>query len=207
MRGGADSEDQIKIENLISDMKTMRARGCGKCGAAICGHEALMSFSMGFKDSPKCRYCLSVVMETGRHALRDHLFSYIRSRSCQNEGWLWANREEGFGPDELPGCLWPQPAAAVESLRGQCSRLAAEDELIPEIDPLSHAEWDAGDMACGDLVLELRTRLHALKSGQTLKVIATDRGAPQDIPAWCRMTGHALFASRHPAYWIRRKAG
>jgi tRNA 2-thiouridine synthesizing protein A len=67
------------------------------------------------------------------------------------------------------------------------------------------AEWDAGDMGCGDLVLELRIRVHHLGAGQVLKLVARDPGAPADLPAWCRMTGHTLVAERHPVYFIRRK--
>jgi tRNA 2-thiouridine synthesizing protein A len=66
-------------------------------------------------------------------------------------------------------------------------------------------EWDAGDLGCGELVLELRTRLGAMSPGQVLRLIARDPGAPQDMPAWCRMTGHTLVSHRHPVYLIRRK--
>ena len=65
--------------------------------------------------------------------------------------------------------------------------------------------WDAGDMACGDLVLELRLRLRAIKPHQVLRIKATDPGAREDIPAWCRLTGHALRSMKHPQYWIERK--
>ena len=67
------------------------------------------------------------------------------------------------------------------------------------------AEWDAGDMGCGELVLELRFRLDALRPGQIMKLTARDPGAPADIPAWCRMTGHHLIAEGHPVYLIQRK--
>lgn len=70
---------------------------------------------------------------------------------------------------------------------------------------MSDAEWDAGDMGCGDLVLELRARLEALVAGRVLRLTARDPGAPADIPAWCRMTGHALVSAQHPIYLIRRK--
>ena len=66
------------------------------------------------------------------------------------------------------------------------------------------AEWDAGDLGCGELVLELRERLAVLEPGQRLRLVARDAGAPADIPAWCRMTGHTLLSERHPVYWIRR---
>jgi tRNA 2-thiouridine synthesizing protein A len=67
------------------------------------------------------------------------------------------------------------------------------------------AEWDAGDMGCGDLVLELRARVLALPPGQCLRLVARDPGALADLPAWCRLTGHALVSEAHPVYLIRRK--
>jgi tRNA 2-thiouridine synthesizing protein A len=69
------------------------------------------------------------------------------------------------------------------------------------------AEWDAGHMACGDLVLELRMRLQSMRPGEVLRVTALDPGAPEDLPAWCRLTGHTLLQWEHPEYRIRRKEG
>jgi tRNA 2-thiouridine synthesizing protein A len=67
------------------------------------------------------------------------------------------------------------------------------------------AEWDAGDTGCGDLVLELRQRVMELEPGAVFKLVARDPGAPADLPAWCRMTGHTLVSAAHPVYFIRRK--
>jgi tRNA 2-thiouridine synthesizing protein A len=53
-------------------------------------------------------------------------------------------------------------------------------------------EWDAGDMGCGPLLLELRKRLRAMP-GRVLKVRALDPGAPLDLPAWCRLTTNELL--------------
>ncbi|MGH7326257.1 MAG: sulfurtransferase TusA family protein [Candidatus Rokuibacteriota bacterium] len=66
--------------------------------------------------------------------------------------------------------------------------------------------WDAGDTGCGDLVLELRTRLTRLRAGQVLRLVARDPGAPEDIPAWCRLTGHTLVAGQPPVYDIRKES-
>ena len=65
--------------------------------------------------------------------------------------------------------------------------------------------WDAGDLGCGELVLELSRRLAGLPPGSTFELIANDPGAVEDLPSWCRMTGHALVASRHPRYLIRTR--
>jgi len=72
------------------------------------------------------------------------------------------------------------------------------------MEPEHDDAWDAGPMGCGELVLELRFRLQALAPGAVLKLTATDLGAPEDLPAWCRLTGHALVLQRHPDYWIRK---
>ena len=66
-------------------------------------------------------------------------------------------------------------------------------------------EWNAGELGCGELVLELRHRLAALKAGDVFRLVARDAGAPADIPAWCRMTGHALLSTEPPVYLIQRK--
>lgn len=76
---------------------------------------------------------------------------------------------------------------------------------MPDAAPAPEAEWDAGDMGCGELVLELRSRLGRLKPGQVLRLTARDPGAPADIPAWCRLTGQILVGRHHPVYLIRRK--
>jgi tRNA 2-thiouridine synthesizing protein A len=67
------------------------------------------------------------------------------------------------------------------------------------------SEWDAGDMGCGELVYELRLRLKAIGPGQILKLTARDPGALEDLPAWCRLTGHHLTYVDHPMYLIQRK--
>jgi len=76
---------------------------------------------------------------------------------------------------------------------------------VPDPTPAPDAEWDAGDMGCGELVLELRARLGRLRPGQVLRLTARDPGAPADIPAWCRLTGQILVGRHHPVYLIRRK--
>jgi tRNA 2-thiouridine synthesizing protein A len=66
-------------------------------------------------------------------------------------------------------------------------------------------EWDAGELGCGELVLALRGRMLAMEPGRVLRLIALDPGAPADIPAWCRLTGHRLLDHHHPVYLIRRE--
>jgi tRNA 2-thiouridine synthesizing protein A len=76
---------------------------------------------------------------------------------------------------------------------------------VADATPRPVAEWDAGDMGCGELVIELRSRLDGLRPGQIMKLIARDPGAPADIPAWCRMTENPLVGGQPPVYLIQRK--
>lgn len=66
--------------------------------------------------------------------------------------------------------------------------------------------YDAGHMGCGELVMLLRMRLKTMP-GEVMRVIALDAGAPEDLPAWCRMTRNELI--RHDpkthSFWIRSR--
>lgn len=66
--------------------------------------------------------------------------------------------------------------------------------------------WDAGDLGCGAILPALRARLAEVGPGATLTVIVRDAGAPTDLPAWCRMTGHELVSAAPPEFVIRRRA-
>ncbi|WP_144147189.1 sulfurtransferase TusA family protein [Paraburkholderia sp. BCC1884] len=58
--------------------------------------------------------------------------------------------------------------------------------------PLFDVEWDAGELGCGELLLKLRTKLRGMP-GQVIRLVAMDRGAIEDIPSYCRITGHQLL--------------
>ncbi len=71
--------------------------------------------------------------------------------------------------------------------------------------PPADAEWDAGDLGCGEVLVMLRSRMRALVGGQVLRLTVRDPGAPADMPAWCRMTGRRLLRADHPQYWIEQR--
>lgn len=64
--------------------------------------------------------------------------------------------------------------------------------------------WDAGDAGCGELIVGLRRELGRIRSGEALRLTARNAGAPADLPAWCRMTGHALVVADSPLYVIEK---
>ena len=65
-------------------------------------------------------------------------------------------------------------------------------------------QWDAGETGCAQLAVGLRDQLQSLRCDALLEVIARSGGAPVDLPAWCRMTGHTLVSATHPVYVIRK---
>ncbi|MGU3494161.1 sulfurtransferase TusA family protein [Xanthobacteraceae bacterium A53D] len=72
--------------------------------------------------------------------------------------------------------------------------------------PAAAETFDAGHMGCGELVMLLRVRLKRMP-GAVMHVIARDKGAPEDIPAWCRMTRNDLIHHDPDTdgYWIRSR--
>jgi tRNA 2-thiouridine synthesizing protein A len=67
--------------------------------------------------------------------------------------------------------------------------------------------WQAGETGCGALILGLRREIGKVAAGELLQVSALDAGAPADLPAWCRMTGHTMVAADHPTYVLKKKDG
>lgn len=54
---------------------------------------------------------------------------------------------------------------------------------------------DATGLSCPLPVLKARKALRDMAPGQTLEILATDPGAIEDIPAFCRSSGHELLES------------
>jgi tRNA 2-thiouridine synthesizing protein A len=198
-----NSHEDSETAALLQDLLRMRGSRCQECGGRLCGHETLMSLVAGYKDSPRCLSCLSRLLGQGREEVRDHLMGFIKSRPCRRAGWLWANQEEGIEPAALPTCLWPPGGAVGKESQPAQTTLGSGDTAGPH--PVPDAEWDAGQMGCGELVMGLRMRLLSMRPRGILKLTATDAGVPEDLPAWCRLTGHQLVFSNHPQYWIQRK--
>jgi len=76
---------------------------------------------------------------------------------------------------------------------------------------LLHADsiYDAAEAGCGELAMALMKAVMAIEPGQLLEFRAGDSGAAEDIPAWCRVTGHSLVAGpagdQGKSYFIRKK--
>lgn len=57
------------------------------------------------------------------------------------------------------------------------------------------AELDARQLACPLPILRAKKSLSQMASGQVIRIIATDRGAPKDFEEFCRQTGNELLTA------------
>jgi tRNA 2-thiouridine synthesizing protein A len=57
------------------------------------------------------------------------------------------------------------------------------------------AELDARQLACPLPILRAKKSLSQMSSGQLLRIVATDKGAPNDFDEFCRKTGNTLLSS------------
>jgi len=53
---------------------------------------------------------------------------------------------------------------------------------------------DARNLLCTMPVIKTQDAVLAASAGECLRVICTDPGAKNDIPAWCRINGHKLVS-------------
>lgn len=193
MKGMTDPTDEPDEDDSLPlrELHRLTGGGCTDCRTNYSAREAVFSVALGFKDAPRCLPCLATRLGRDRDELGEQLVEYVHRRECYLRAWRAAEGMDG----------------ATEPASRQCG--VPESTTIPVApapgSPDIAATWDAGDMGCGELVMALRGRMNNLPAGGVIRVTATDPAAPEDIPAWCRLTGHTLLAADHPHYTIRRR--
>lgn len=62
----------------------------------------------------------------------------------------------------------------------------------------ANASFDGGDLDCGNgLLLLIRKHIDPLGAGELLEIRSTEISVPEDLPAWCRLTGNELVSHIH----------
>lgn len=78
-------------------------------------------------------------------------------------------------------------------------------ECVMEFD----VELDARRLACPLPILRAKKSLSQITSGQVLRIVATDNGAPKDFEVFCRQTGNELLSSTEQdgefIFYLRRR--
>ncbi|MBI1853199.1 MAG: OsmC family protein [Planctomycetes bacterium] len=78
--------------------------------------------------------------------------------------------------------------------------------------PHADATCDGGDLDCGSgLLLIIRGAITPLPAGGVLEVKSREISVKEDLPAWCRMVGHAMLGSfpgegKNTHYFIRKQS-
>lgn len=194
-----DDASDARTVAALADSARLAGSPCAACGRPVCGHEAVFALVLGYKNAPRCLPCTAAHMGEDAVALRERTLAYVQHHACFLAAWRRAGEREQSADAMHPGCIWRASAPASTATP------VAPPPPVAAANP-TVATWDAGAMGCGDLVLELRLRLAALAPGAELTLRAEDPGAPIDLPAWCKVTGHTMVAAAHPVYRIRRKA-
>lgn len=190
-------EETQETTRLQKTLETLQGRRCPGCDQTLCDHQILCAVALGLKDAPRCPSCAAKGLHRDLETVRADLSRWLRAKECFSRVWAKANQEI-CRPCPWKDLLNPEDWDENES----------DKEPSPPIGPGPLPDLpvhDFGDMACGELVLELRRRLRELPPGTAIRVVATDPGAPQDIPAWIRLVGHSLIQAAPPFYDLRKR--
>lgn len=63
-------------------------------------------------------------------------------------------------------------------------------------------ELDVRRQLCPIPVIKTQNRVRELEQGDVLRVICTDPGALNDIPAWCRINGHQVLSTEEDDFEV-----
>lgn len=198
----ADAADRERTLAIITRLSRPRPR-CPQCANEVSRQEHLLAYALGFGDDPPCLADLARQVDQPAMSLLDAALGHVAQRGCLREAWIWAAARDGLAAETLwrPEQLVEQAQIADASVGHSLASGTTGSAVTPSVATV----WQAGELSCGDLVLELRLRLRALHPGDVIEVHSHDIAAPEDLPAWCRMTGHTLLYQSHPVYRIQRK--
>lgn len=196
-----DTEEAAEPTELIARMRRLTSKRCVGCDSRICAHVAIFNIVLGTANAGRCLTCLARGLRQRPEELLRQLFAYVRHRDCYQKAWRIACHEEGTNDEWKPACL---PSFSVPFDVDRVVPIETLGEVHADAAPIAD-RWNAGELGCGELVMQLRSRLNRLPPGSVLEVTALDPAAPLDLPAWCRLTGHRLVVADHPIYCIQRK--
>lgn len=63
-------------------------------------------------------------------------------------------------------------------------------------------ELNARNLMCPLPVIRAQDKVKTMRTGERLKVLCTDPGALNDIPAWCRINGHRVIETHRDDYEV-----
>jgi tRNA 2-thiouridine synthesizing protein A len=92
-----------------------------------------------------------------------------------------------------------------KEVSGSLQKAVSQDQASrPGIEADEH--YDAGNRDCAEGPIdEIAVQLRKMNSGQVLDIQASDPSVAEDIPAFCRLSGHEFVKQEGDHYLVRRK--
>ena len=121
----------------------------------------------------------------------------LMRRLIPRERWAQVARAVTFTARRGPG-----PATAPSR---EVANTRRADEPVVEL-PAPALMWDFGGAGCEEgALLKMRSLMARLAPGEVLEVRSTDPAAREDLPAWCRLTGHEFLRAHGHRYFVRKR--
>ena len=78
-------------------------------------------------------------------------------------------------------------------------------EIVPD------ETLDCYGLLCPMPIVKTANKVEELDTGQVLEVLSTDEGIKEDMPAWCKSTGHEYLGVKEEGgeyrVYLRKKSG
>lgn len=178
---------------------------CGTCKAALCDRQRVIAAALSGAEecAPRCLECLGAELGASPEQLCALVGRYLVHRECYRSDWRTARPCDADGqaaccPSRLENGPTPPSWYRADLFAPRGGEETPEPDLTV----------DAEEAGCGDLMVLLMRSIRKLPTGGVLALTARDPGAEQDIPSWCRLTGHMLLAGpvgpERATYYLRR---
>ncbi|WP_066396607.1 CoA-disulfide reductase [Neobacillus mesonae] len=115
------------------------------------------------------------------------LRGYLASRILKNNGYHVKNVDGGW--KTYSSVFGSNVNKNVETSTNDLGETTVNDVKKIKVDSVI----DVSGLTCPIPIIKLKKGLEALKSGQVLELLVTDKGALNDLPAWSKNAGHTIL--------------
>jgi NADPH-dependent 2,4-dienoyl-CoA reductase/sulfur reductase-like enzyme/peroxiredoxin family protein/TusA-related sulfurtransferase/rhodanese-related sulfurtransferase len=182
--GEADfiAPDELKDDDFILDVRDSAEVECGAVdGATNIPLEELRNRLGELKKDQE----IIIMCKTGVRA-------YLAERILKQAGFKVKNLSGGY-------VTWKMfnPEAPGHHTFSPCGSNQCDTDFGDPLSRTQHPvmkEIDACGLQCPGPIVQVKQAMEELKSGDTLRVKASDAGFKKDLPAWCSSTGNVLVS-------------
>jgi NADPH-dependent 2,4-dienoyl-CoA reductase/sulfur reductase-like enzyme/peroxiredoxin family protein/TusA-related sulfurtransferase/rhodanese-related sulfurtransferase len=184
LAGEADfiAPDELKDEDFILDVRELAEVECGVISGAI--NIPLEELRERINELPKDKEII-IMCKTGIRA-------YLGERVLKQAGFKVKNLSGGY-------VTWKMfhPEVPGHHTFGPYGNNQCDTDFGDPLSKTQHSvmkEIDACGLQCPGPIVQVKKAMEELKSGDTLRVKASDAGFKKDLPAWCGSTGNVLVS-------------